>query len=436
MSASGVNDRLYQAFQNQLKTFGPFEVSPRIAIALSGGGDSMALLFLLKEWVREQDGDLVALHVDHGLRETSSEEAHRVKGWCEGLCVPCHILKWEHGGVLSRLQERARAARYDLLEKFCQEHHILHLFLAHHGDDQIETYVHRMSKKSGPDGLAAMDGIEEREGVRVLRPLLGCSKESLQVVLGDHDYIRDPSNENAAFWRAQFRQENTLDASEKLTIQNTIEGLGVARKKREEDLSRYLGHFVFLSDQGYALIDALLFEEAEALQVQSLSKVLTTVGGNVYPVSMEGVRTCLDKLKSQPNVSQITAGGCLVRRWKGNYFITREWGRIQDERDLGAGEETVLWDNRFLIHFKGGGAPSCKRLGPEGWRQVKPILSEQLYPHIFYQSLPAFFNEKGEVIFLPFGDLKKEKRMVDLAQVQFQPRSRLLRSIWGYRSKY
>ena len=86
-----MSDSFYRDFKNTLKALGPFEERPQVAIALSGGGDSMALLFLLRRWVLEQKGHLVAVHVDHGLREGSSREALQVKEWCDALAVPCHL---------------------------------------------------------------------------------------------------------------------------------------------------------------------------------------------------------------------------------------------------------------------------------------------------------------------------------------------------------
>lgn len=394
---------------------------------MSGGVDSLALTFFLKRWVEEVDGRLVALHVDHALREGSGAEATLVKKWLEGQGIETHVLKWSHHMPVTALQEKARSARYRLLEDFCQRHNILHLCVAHHGEDQRETIAYRASRSSGPDGLAGMAALEELSQVRLLRPLLEFSKEELMAVVGNHPHIDDPSNHDERFWRGAFRREGG--------------DIGISQNKGrraiEKALARVLARYVTLSPMGYSVMEPdFLKVEKPDMQKRVLSKVLTTVGGHAYPVSPKVTGTLLEKLcqkmkDSVPHNFQMTAGGCLIRLSKGQYWVMREWGRIQAQV-LMRSQESFLWDGRFYVH------PTsiipeglvCRALGEEGWMQIKGRLKIQPYSHSLYKGLPAFFNKENQVIFCPFGDFKKCERMVDLANIFFRPRSRLLRSIW------
>ena len=419
---SQISEDFYQRFKASLERFAPFEEKPTIAVGISGGVDSLALTFLLKRWVDDRGGYLMALHVDHGLRKTSKQEALQVKEWLDAHGIENHTLAWDHNNPQTSLQERARHARYDLLTGFCRTHHILHLCVAHHLEDQAETIAYRASRGSGPDGLAGMSFVEEFEDVRLLRPLLDFSKKELKVCLGDHPHIEDPSNMDPRFWRGRFRTQNTAPQK--------MEPHTEDRTATEQSVALALYQYTVLSELGYATVDKGLFEaESREVQRRVIEKILTTVGGHSYPVRSTVVETLLSKLES--TFSQATAGGCLVRHVKDHILFVREWSRIQDCHKIHT-DEAFSWDGRFHIepNFPLAQDLCCKALGDVGWLQIKGHLKTQPLPHTFYKGLPAFFDERGEVIFCPFGDFKKPERMVDLANVRFRPRSRLLRSIW------
>ena len=181
-------------FAARIERLGPFERHPEIAVAVSGGPDSLALAILLDRWARRRGGRAIALTVDHGLREESAAEARRVGRWMRGRGIAHHILVWRGRKPKHGVQAAARDARYALLESWCRRHAILHLALAHHRDDQIETFLMRLGRGSGLDGLAAMPAIAERGGVRLLRPLLDIDKARLVASLAamGQGWIEDP----------------------------------------------------------------------------------------------------------------------------------------------------------------------------------------------------------------------------------------------------
>ncbi|WP_069623305.1 tRNA lysidine(34) synthetase TilS, partial [Methyloceanibacter marginalis] len=151
----------------------PLARFPRVALAVSGGPDSLALMHLAAKWRDRHGGPaLFVLTVDHGLRAGSRAEAETVGRAAKAYNVPHAILTWTHGGVDARVQARAREARYDLMAAYCTAHHIQALVTAHHLDDQAETFLMRLKRGSGLDGLAAIPQEGSWAGLTLLRPLL------------------------------------------------------------------------------------------------------------------------------------------------------------------------------------------------------------------------------------------------------------------------
>jgi tRNA(Ile)-lysidine synthase len=196
-------------FSALMAPFGPFEAEPVLAVAVSGGRDSLALTLLAHDWAAAQQGRVLALTVDHGLRPESGGEARATLERLGGLGIAGEILTWDGTKPASGLQQAARDARYRLLLGACRRHGILHLLVAHHAGDQAETIAMRASRRSGPDGLAGMAAVVEHREARVLRPLLGVPRDRLTATLAARGvgWIDDPSNEDRRFERVRVRQD-------------------------------------------------------------------------------------------------------------------------------------------------------------------------------------------------------------------------------------
>lgn len=186
-----------------------------IAVALSGGPDSMALLYMLSQLVAQQKQKtktrIHALIVDHGLRPESGAEAQDVKdsvaSWPH---VTAHILKWTGTKPDTGIMEGARDARYGRLYQWCKKSGIEELWLGHHATDQAETFLFRLAKGSGLDGLSVMG---ERRAyadtdLMLVRPLLALDKADIEdyCTVLDIPFVRDPSNQDLKYARARLRQ--------------------------------------------------------------------------------------------------------------------------------------------------------------------------------------------------------------------------------------
>lgn len=195
------------------------------AVAVSGGGDSTALLHAA---VAAGDRPVIAVTVDHGLRPGSAEEAAGAAAACARLGVPHETLRWDGGGP-GNLQERAREARRRLIGAWARERGAAAVLLGHTADDQAETVLLRLARGSGVDGLAGMPARFEAEGVAWDRPFLPLPREALRDWLRARGvpWAEDPSNDDLRFDRARAR-----------AMMASLAGLGLTRGR----LLRTAGH--------------------------------------------------------------------------------------------------------------------------------------------------------------------------------------------------
>ena len=175
-----------------------------VAVALSGGGDSVALLHLL----RQAGHRVLAVTVDHGLRPESAAEAQRVAGWCRGWGVPHHVLKWQPGGIRGNLMDAARRARATLIADWANGQGLSAVALGHTADDQAETLLMGLSRAAGIDGLCGLRPEWRQGGTTWLRPMLRIGRAELRVWLAAQGlpWVDDPSNADDRYLRARIRK--------------------------------------------------------------------------------------------------------------------------------------------------------------------------------------------------------------------------------------
>ncbi|MCK5373662.1 MAG: tRNA lysidine(34) synthetase TilS [Alphaproteobacteria bacterium] len=199
----------------------------KIAVGVSGGADSMALCHALADYVQAYApyAHIYVVSIDHRLRPEAAGELRFVEKEVSSLSnISHHILVWEQGDQQdTRIEEEARNARYDLLGAFVAEHEIGHLFIAHHQNDQAETFLFRLAKGSGVDGLACMSMISSRcydgHDFTLCRPFLGEEKSEILTYMQENSfsYIEDPSNQNRSYARIRLRQSMDVLADEGLS---------------------------------------------------------------------------------------------------------------------------------------------------------------------------------------------------------------------------
>lgn len=183
-----------------LQGLGP--VPPVLGLAVSGGGDSMAMLALAVE----AGLTCHAVTVDHGLRDGSAAEAEGVARTCAAMGVLHATLRWHWDGK-GNLMDAARRARRDLIAEWAQGQGIGTVALGHTRDDVAETFLMRLARGAGLDGLAAMNAVWV-DGIEWRRPLLAVGRQDLRdlLIARGIDWVEDPSNDNPRFDRVRARK--------------------------------------------------------------------------------------------------------------------------------------------------------------------------------------------------------------------------------------
>ena len=189
--------------------FADWNSAPAIVHAVSGGPDSIALMWLAARWRRalKRGPRLIAVTVDHGLRREAAREARAVKRLARALDLPHRTLRWRGAKPKTGVPAAARAARYRLLAGVARASGATHILTAHTRDDQAETLLMRLLRGSGITGLAAMARQSEREGVWLARPLLGIPKSQLVATLNKAKiaFADDPTNRDINYTRPRLR---------------------------------------------------------------------------------------------------------------------------------------------------------------------------------------------------------------------------------------
>jgi len=336
-------------FASLLGDFAPY--SSKMAIAVSGGPDSMALAFCARRWGL---CDILALIVDHGLRPSSADEAALVKSRLEEMGIPSEILHWQHEPLTSGLHEKARQARYHLLLDACRRHGTRDLLLAHHRDDQAETILMRFAKGSGIEGLAGMTSQSRRGETRILRPFLSLPKARLIATCqkAGISFVCDPSNEKSLFARGRLRKIMPLLANEGLSIDNIVQ-LGARAAEAKDALETYTQMFLRSSAQS-EIGGSIRIERAElrdlprAIALRALGVCLRYVHLDDYPPEYVPLSELLDTILTAKADTSRTFYGCMASIAENKVTLFREPAAASEILPLHAGE-TILWDKRWLV---------------------------------------------------------------------------------------
>jgi tRNA(Ile)-lysidine synthase len=411
-------------FGASLAALARFETGPFLAVAVSGGPDSLALAILADRWVRDRTGEIRALTVDHRLRPESGGEIRQLKTWLSARRIRHEVLVWSGEKPKTGVQEAARVARYRLLAGWCREHGCLHLLTAHHREDQIETYLIRQRAHSGVDGLAAMSAIRELGDCRLLRPLLGVAKDRLVAFLRAErqPFITDPSNLDPAFERSRYRsgEGGVTGVADPLA---EIHALGGMRAAREHDVNALLARYVSFHSAGFALLDpGVVSTTSHELAERIVSSVAMTIGGRFYRPRGTQIARLRDVLAADRPRGH-TLGGCRFIRWRKRILVTPELAGVAQPMRLTPGEVTN-WDRRFEIavppNASGSliiGYPGASEIAP--LREIASRLGRGSPPRLLLPIFPVVWDENG-IVAVPHLGYRRE-RTGALPQVVFRP---------------
>jgi tRNA(Ile)-lysidine synthase len=419
--------------------FGLLAGYDKVFLAVSGGGDSLAMMHLVADWLSERaalglgNPDVTVLTVDHGLRREAREEALFTRNAARGLGLRGEILTADEPAPDTGVQEWARAMRYRLLlGRAGGGEGARALVTAHHRDDLAETVLMRLARGSGVDGLAAIEAVTSRGEVALVRPLLDIPKARLIRTLEERGvaWLEDPSNEQAAFERVRLRRAR--DARAALGLEDGALGLTARRAARARDaLEAATDALLADAVRDPRLTSAGVFawewppgSLPDELVIRALMRVVAAVGGSDAPLRLARAERLVAEMAAE-DFGGSTLGRCVIaparRTGPANGPATGDgpWFMIYREPDRAALpvvdtdlREPETWDNRFVIERLGPEGEKVRLrsvtqddlaaaglLGPQGRDAVHGIAADAL------RATPAIETADGRVILPSLGQL-------------------------------
>jgi tRNA(Ile)-lysidine synthase len=381
-----------------------------IALAVSGGSDSAAMLHLVAQWNQRHNASisLTVLSVDHGLRSEAAFECEQVGEWCKALGLNHVTLQWLGDKPSSGIQAKARLARYSLMTDWCLENNVSVLLTAHTADDQAETIVMRQSRTSTAKSLAGIWPSRDWSGVQVMRPLLTARRQELRdyLLAQNLTWIDDPSNFNLHYERVRIRKELSGNADVAAFAAQALSAVKATQQKAEG----WVAAFLSVSKLGLLNCDRGKVKNIDPDVGDEILALVFKVNGIAHLPELKSRQSMWDWLGSEKS-SRRTLGGLIFAKRKHDILIAREPGRISNETIVIPSSGKVVWDGRFNVQ-----GPEGAEIRPAG--KFEEILRRSDIPAFVDAGLPVVCNGKA-VLAAPFHGIGTG---VDAEFIDFKPR--------------
>jgi tRNA(Ile)-lysidine synthase len=293
------------------------------AVAVSGGGDSLALMHLLADWAKKQRRDPpVVLTVDHKLQKRSTANARQVQKWAKDAGLKARILTWTGARPRADIEAEARQARYRLMGAWCEAHGITALYVGHTRDDQAETFLLRLARGSGLDGLAAMRPVagfpvEKFKGLQLVRPLIDLGRDALRAHLTarGQPWIEDPMNSDPQFGRVRIRAAmGSLQAAGLTTarIADAAAHLGRAREALDIVTAAVLRRACRTEGNAILVEAGALTAAPREVGLRTLARLLMGVSGQAYRPRFERLERLFEAIADRSLGKGRTLHGCRI----------------------------------------------------------------------------------------------------------------------------
>jgi tRNA(Ile)-lysidine synthase len=334
--------------------------SKNFVIGLSGGVDSMALLYLIKRFLDQNKSmkiNVFPIIIDHNLRVESSSEAENVKSISEGIGFKTTIKKIEKQKPNGNIQNWARENRRELLFESCSDLRA-NLILAHHLDDQAETLYMRLSKNSGLDGLSGMKTITFWNGIFIIRPILTFSKEAIvrYAQKNNINFFEDPSNSLLKYERVRVRQKLIQIKRNKWeNVSTDLNNFSIICNKLVTKINFLFEHWleqnVLVDKCGVIRVNyksaLTLFKKSDLYCIKFFSKIIQTVGGKKYPPKRKQIYELIKALFTN-DFKKRTLGNVYIFYNKNYIFFIREKRHLNFNLDITVNKK-YIFDGRFIL---------------------------------------------------------------------------------------
>ena len=359
-----------------MASLGVFESAPMLAVAVSGGPDSMALVWLADRWARAQGGSAFAIIVDHGLRPESADEARIAAEQLRAADIATRIRKVTSMPPENGVPAWARKARYDLLQDAAVERGALHLLLAHHQDDQAETLLLRLARGSGVKGLSGMRGVQPSADLRLLRPLLDFPKARVTATAEATGWTiaDDPSNRATKYTRTRIRNALAGSSGDTTRLAKTAATLTSEDAAIEQAVTSLAVQAATILPYGLIRLDrSRLAAAPAAVSTRLLDRAVRMAGGADGPLRHSRITHLLQDITNSPDTRR-TCGGVIIQIKGAETLLWREPAKLPDLvhlQTLKAG----LWDNRFRLNPKDASSHQVGKvlIGPLGYAGLREL---------------------------------------------------------------
>lgn len=316
-----------------------------VAVGVSGGADSLALVLQAAEELAVFGRKIVALTVDHGLRPTSRLEAEYVAGLMQKYGIEHHILTWTGKKPTTGIEDAARQARYALIAEWCSQNNVRVLLTAHHAKDQAETFLMRLQRGSGLEGLCGIREYSVRDGLVILRPLLAVNPENLRDYLRQRAivWVEDESNRDTTFLRGKIRQY-LPELTEHIGINiekicNAVHNLQSAEDYIEQQLDLLLAHDVIWD---FGTVCRFRYADYLSWHKEMKFRVLARLCRREYIPRAERILALVNALNTLPFTGATLGGREIV--------LAYDWVWVVPERISKRVQSRKLWAEFVLQH--------------------------------------------------------------------------------------
>ena len=317
--------KIYNEFSSSLKG------KKDLAVAVSGGPDSLALAYLTKCYSLKHKIKIKYYIVNHKIRKESSLEAKIVKKILKKINIQCTILDWNGKKPTKNIQAKAREKRYSLLTRECKKNNIKYLLIGHHLNDLLENFLIRIVRGSGLNGLISFNKNTKYrdQDLYILRPLLNLEKKDLLYVSNKvfNFFVKDPTNINKDYKRTRIRnllyslEKEGLDVKKlKLTISNLKDSDKSIRFYVDRNLKK---NVVFMNTKNLYILNTSFFDQSHEIIFRSLTKLIQKLGKKYYPVRGKSINQLIESINKR-SFTRVTLGGCIIERVNKTIMILQE----------------------------------------------------------------------------------------------------------------
>jgi len=391
----------------EVKLFNKYIDDKPIALAVSGGPDSTAMMQIAALSKKLKNSNVTVIVIDHGLREESKNEANIVCKNAKLFGFKFKILKWDGVKPKTRIQEIARKTRYKLMTSWCKKKGIEKLFLAHHLDDQVETFLMRLGKGSGVDGLAVMDFVTETSSLKLVRPFLEIPKTRFIEILGitNLEWISDPSNFNSDYKRSRIRKILPILSKEGINSKQiglVIKRMRSAKHALNSQTNTLLKKYLSNVDNVAYFLNKELFKDAKEKEIllRVLEKIFMNISGSIYPPRRNKLENILSWILENNNVKAKTLTGVVVRKRKSEFIFYREPDDCYKSVNIRPlTSRYSCWDDRFFLKANKSNNLQIRALGDVGITILKEekILKRQGFQNVplsAWKTVPGVWSKK------------------------------------------